>query len=93
MVRITDYDLRLSKDGKPFNVLILQGEPEVVQSKESGNSYMTTKKAVYAVICACLVLAACEQVVRDPVKLADQGNLVDRHDQLVWPPPPAEPER
>jgi DNA-binding beta-propeller fold protein YncE len=60
--------------------------------------YLTTNKAACAVVCVCLVLAACEEVVRDPLKLedrgklADQGKKSDQHDQLVWPHPPAEPK-
>ena len=58
--------------------------------------YMTTSKAVVAVVCVCLVLTACEPAVRDPLKLedqgklTDQGKLVDQQNLPVWPHPPAE---
>ena len=54
--------------------------------------YLITNKAAYAIVSTCLVLVACEQAVKDPLKLEDQGKLTDQHDQLVWPQPPTEPK-
>ena len=45
MVRIIKIENRQSDDGKDFFVLILQGEVEMVQSKETGNFYATARKA------------------------------------------------
>lgn len=44
MVTVVDYATRTSKDGREFNVLILQGGLNVVQSRQSGNYYATVKK-------------------------------------------------
>ena len=44
MVKITDYKLRESLEGKPFFALTLQGGVEIVRSA-SGNSYATVKTA------------------------------------------------
>ncbi|MBD1398828.1 hypothetical protein H9Q13_16775 [Pontibacter sp. JH31] len=43
MVTITDFKKRKSEDGKDFNVLLLQGDIELIQSKESGRFYATAK--------------------------------------------------
>jgi len=44
MVQVIDYAMRQSKDGRDFNVLILQGGLSMVQSKKTGNFYATVKK-------------------------------------------------
>jgi hypothetical protein len=44
MVRIVDYAVRQSKDGKPFMALQLEGDPEFVQSMDSGRFYLTAKR-------------------------------------------------
>lgn len=44
MVTVTDFATRTSKDGREFNVLILQGGLNMVQSKISGNFYATLKR-------------------------------------------------
>jgi hypothetical protein len=44
MVTIVDYKARTSEDGREFNVLILQGDLEMIQSKETGKFYATAKK-------------------------------------------------
>jgi hypothetical protein len=44
MVTVTDFATRTSKDGREFNVLILQGGLNMVQSKQTGNFYATLKK-------------------------------------------------
>ena len=44
MVKVTDYKLRESLDGRSFFALTLQGGVEIVKSA-SGNSYATIKKA------------------------------------------------
>ncbi|MEZ5002528.1 MAG: hypothetical protein R2730_05780 [Chitinophagales bacterium] len=43
MVKIIDYELRTSEEGKSFYTLILQGETEIVKS-ENGNFYATARK-------------------------------------------------
>ena len=44
MVQVVDYATRTSKDGRQFQVLILQGGLSLVQSKQTGNFYATVKK-------------------------------------------------
>jgi hypothetical protein len=44
MVRIIDFAIRQSKDGKSFVALQLEGDPEFVQSMETGNFYLTAKR-------------------------------------------------
>ncbi|MGN6400964.1 MAG: hypothetical protein ACTHMD_10950 [Flavisolibacter sp.] len=48
MVKIIDYKLRQSNDGKQFFALILQGGVEIIKSKESGGIYATVRKASLA---------------------------------------------
>lgn len=43
MITVTDFATRTSKDGREFNVLILQGGLNMVQSKKTGNYYATIK--------------------------------------------------
>ncbi|WP_162427874.1 hypothetical protein [Pontibacter pudoricolor] len=43
MVTISGFKKRTSEDGKEFNVLLLQGDVELIQSKESGRFYATAK--------------------------------------------------
>lgn len=43
MVTISNYEKRKNSEGKDFNVLVLQGDVELVQSKESGRFYATAK--------------------------------------------------
>jgi len=45
MVRIINYKQRDKDDGTSFFVLELQGSIEMVKSKETGNFYVTAKKA------------------------------------------------
>jgi len=45
MVKVIDYQKRINQeDLKDFFVLILQGEMEIIRSKESGNLYATARK-------------------------------------------------
>ena len=44
MVKIIDYALRESKDGKHFVSLRLEGDPEFVQSMQTGRFYLTAKR-------------------------------------------------
>ncbi len=46
-VKITDYRIRMSGEGKPFIALILAGGIEIVKSA-NGNSYATAKKCSLA---------------------------------------------
>ncbi|GAB3194104.1 hypothetical protein ABID22_000332 [Pontibacter aydingkolensis] len=60
MVTITDFKKRTSEEGKEFNVLLLQGDLELIQSKASGRFYATAKTCTIPctfndVICASLV--------------------------------------
>ncbi|GGG18221.1 hypothetical protein [Pontibacter amylolyticus] len=43
MVTITGFAKRMNSEEKEFNVLLLQGEIELIQSKESGRFYATAK--------------------------------------------------
>ena len=49
MITVTDYAERESKDGKSFMTLTLLGDPEMVKSQNSGNYYLTARKA--SIIC------------------------------------------
>jgi hypothetical protein len=44
MVKIIDYALRDSKEGKQFVSLKLEGDPEFVQSMRTGRFYLTAKR-------------------------------------------------
>jgi hypothetical protein len=46
MVRITNYQRRVTEQGKEFFTLELQGGIEIVKSQETGKSYMTARKAI-----------------------------------------------
>lgn len=43
MVTVKDFAINNNRSNETFISLILQGEPEVIQSKQSGNFYVTTK--------------------------------------------------
>ena len=45
MVTITDFAERQSGDGEKFNALIVQSGMELIKSQESGNYYVTARKA------------------------------------------------
>ena len=44
MVTISSFEQRKNKKNEEFNVLILQGNAEVVISKETGKPYLTARK-------------------------------------------------
>ena len=44
MVTVIDYSLRESKDGKSFVSLKLEGDPEFIQSLQTGKFYLTAKR-------------------------------------------------
>lgn len=44
MIKIVDYAIRQTKDGREFVALILQGGLCMVQSKQTGSFYATVKK-------------------------------------------------
>lgn len=44
MVSIIDYALRENKEGKSFVSLKLEGDPEFIQSMETGRFYLTAKR-------------------------------------------------
>lgn len=43
MVTVVNYETKKNSDGEEFNVLILQGEIEMIQSKQTGKYYATAK--------------------------------------------------
>ncbi|OBQ14491.1 MAG: hypothetical protein AN482_01885 [Anabaena sp. LE011-02] len=45
MVRIINYQKRMTEEGKEFFTLDLQGGIEIVKSQETGKLYMTARKA------------------------------------------------
>ncbi len=45
MVRIINYQKRMTEEGKEFFTLDLQGGIEIVKSQETGKHYMTARKA------------------------------------------------
>jgi hypothetical protein len=44
MVTIVGFKKRESEDGREFNVLMLQGELELIKSQETGRFYATAKR-------------------------------------------------
>jgi hypothetical protein len=48
MVRIINYEQRKTEDGKEFFVLQIQGGVEMVKSQQTGNYYVTAKKATFS---------------------------------------------
>lgn len=44
MVTVSDYAVRQNQDGESYVVLILEGDLELIQSRETGRFYATTKK-------------------------------------------------
>ena len=48
MVKVSNYERRVTKEGKEFFVLQLQGGIEMVRSQESGKFYVTAKKATFS---------------------------------------------
>ena len=44
MVRVKDYVVRTTKDGRQFVALVIQGGLSFVQSKNTGNFYATVKQ-------------------------------------------------
>ena len=60
MVTVIGYEPRTNSEGEVFNALILQGDVELVQSKETGNHYATARKTS---ITSTLGDAVCEKLV------------------------------
>jgi len=48
MVRIINYERRITEEGKEFFVLQIQGDLEMVRSQETGKFYVTAKKATFS---------------------------------------------
>lgn len=48
MVKIIATKVSQSKEGKPFISLKLQGDPEFVQSQQTGKMYLTAKSCIIA---------------------------------------------
>jgi hypothetical protein len=44
MVTIIDFETRMNAEGQPYIALILQGDVQLVLSKETGKYYATSKK-------------------------------------------------
>ncbi|WP_242927349.1 hypothetical protein [Pontibacter vulgaris] len=60
MVTVTNFVKRTSGDGKQFNALILQGDVEMILSKQSGRYYATARTCSITstlddVVCQALV--------------------------------------
>jgi len=60
MVTVVDYAKRTNSQGEEFHALILQGDLEMVKSKETGNFYATAKKAS---ITSTFTEEACEKAL------------------------------
>ncbi len=60
MVSIIDYAQRTNSDGENFFALILQGDLEMVKSKETGNFYATAKRAS---VTSTFTVEACEKLI------------------------------
>jgi len=45
MVRVINYNKRVSESGKEFYSLTVQGGIELIKSRDTGNFYATAKKA------------------------------------------------
>ena len=65
MVTIVDYRAHESSEGKPFFSLVLQGDMEMVKSKESGRFYATARKAT---ISSTFSEEVCKQMVGKTLK-------------------------
>lgn len=48
MVKIINYERRVTEEGKEFFVLLIQGNIEMVRSQETGKFYVTAKKATFS---------------------------------------------
>lgn len=46
MITIVDFKQAINEDGEPFNMLKLQGDVEMVKSKETGRYYATARKTL-----------------------------------------------
>ena len=60
MVTVIDYAQRTNSDGENFFALILQGDLEMVKSKETGNYYATAKRAS---VTSTFTEEACEKLI------------------------------
>ncbi len=60
MVTITGYKQATNEDGEPFNMLKLQGDVEIVRSKETGRNYATARKTL---ISSTFDDAMCEKLI------------------------------
>ena len=60
MVTITDFETRQNAEGDEFNVLVLQGDVEMVRSKETGRLYATARKTT---VNSTFDKKACEQLI------------------------------
>jgi len=60
MVTITGFETRRNSDGEPFQVLKLQGEVEMVRSKESGKLYATARETT---VTSTFDEQTCEQLI------------------------------
>ena len=60
MVTIIGTEKRTSADGRKFNVFVLQGGIDVVKSKTTGKSYITTHKV--SMVCTLDDVSAKQQI-------------------------------
>jgi hypothetical protein len=60
MVTVIDYAARTNSQGENFFALILQGNLEMVKSRETGNYYATAKRAS---VTSTFTEGACEKLI------------------------------
>ncbi|QMU27693.1 hypothetical protein [Adhaeribacter radiodurans] len=99
MVTIIDYKKRTTQEGKEFNVLVLQSDIEMVQSKETGRIYATAKTCTISctfndVICEGLkgrnIPGSIERMECEPYQYAvpSTGELITLHHTYYYNPNP-----
>lgn len=77
MVTVIDYVVRNNEDGTTFVTLALQGDLEMVQSKETGKFYATVRKAS---IVSTLDEASAKQVIGQKLSGSIQKVSCDPYD-------------
>ncbi|MER2997383.1 hypothetical protein [Pontibacter populi] len=99
MVTIVDWKTRNTEDGREYNALVLQGDLELVQSKETGRFYATAKKCSISctfneVICASLIgrtlPGTIEKMDCDPYEytIPDSGEVIILNYTYYYVPAP-----
>lgn len=94
MVRIVNYQKRLTEDGREFFILVLQGGIEMVKSQETGRFYLTARKAgisstfdentckslVGSEIPGCIVKVKCEPYTYVVKETGEELTLTHRYE-------------